>query len=724
MPEAEQIKFYDHWLPAIAAGKYRVAVEAELKNAGDPEIAGAEVNEGFHVAGPRFSLTGTEAYSCYPAPGQIGQFDGTLPHIVFERPTLPWERAIGKEDVTKPHPPWLALILLSGSDFANDGMPTVRSRRLDKVFGEGASDSDDPPDLIKPAVKLAAYEKGEQLCQTIDLPADVFWKVMPRSDEAELLAHVREVDTARKETWALLKEGTFSVVVCNRFPETQAAQADGKDWGVVNFVYLVSLEGWSDFLPDKKNREEVKGKTFRLIVLASWRFICQGKNDFKSRAMGLNDDGPFGLLAKLDRETGVTDISIRTALRLGFVPLGYALRNGVRDIAWYRGPLVPLPYARKNVSDLISCGDAVLRYDGDTGTFDTQFASAWQLGRLLALQDQAFSEALCRFRIDFQRSIARLNAKALSKDDEAAAELAAMYASTTAKDMDVLTDAGFLKKRKRSAESDPKPEIPEIPDSVGNWLGQAMLLYGAPFQYLVPDMRLLEPETIRFFYLNPDWIDCLLQGACSIGRASEVDELADLALRSQFWTTSQQMAAKLRSEAKRAAQDARGEKSDLTVPISVELKWPITGYLLRSAAVEAWIGMEATASDAQEKHLQILRMDRLAPDVLLCLFNGEVTKLEVKQPPEALHFGAQRNGDAFEKTGLRDLATGEAATDNEKRPKSTPVPPRAGDARTRVVDINALAQGIAGVLNVKVITSAHFALEMIESAAKVIFEGA
>ena len=50
------------------------------------------------MGGPRYALTGSEAYSCYPAPGQIGKFYETLPHIVFDRCTLPWERTIDGTD--------------------------------------------------------------------------------------------------------------------------------------------------------------------------------------------------------------------------------------------------------------------------------------------------------------------------------------------------------------------------------------------------------------------------------------------------------------------------------------------------------------------------------------------------------------------------------------------------------------------------------------------------
>ena len=128
--KAGQITFYSYWLPTLAQGAYSVSVKPKLMVEG-ANVPASPVTETFHVGGPRFALTGSEAYSCHPAPGEVGQFDDTLPHIVFDRCTLPWERTIDGNDPTakpadnNPHP-WLALILLTDADFSGGSTPEER----------------------------------------------------------------------------------------------------------------------------------------------------------------------------------------------------------------------------------------------------------------------------------------------------------------------------------------------------------------------------------------------------------------------------------------------------------------------------------------------------------------------------------------------------------------------------------------------------------------------
>jgi hypothetical protein len=721
----EQITFYADWLPALGPGEYEVSVTPDL-TIERKEVKPVTVTETFYVSGPRFSLTGSEAYSCYPAPGEKGSFDGTLPHIVFDRRTLPWERTIEKNgDPKQRHAPWLALILLTDNDFKDvkvgdqpGRVPLPSPTKLedlvppsgDKVIGPPSGDK-----VIRPDLALDRnYEPGSDLCQTIDLPFAVFDKVMPSLEDLPFLAHVRQVETDNKETWSLLKEGFFSVVICNRFPETQLHAGSEKDWGIVNTVYLVSLEGWRKYLDPKAERAKQKDKSFRLVVLGSWRFTCQGSHNFKSLMRDLDDCLPLSLPVPAGDKPDIGK-TVGDALRNGFAALNHDFRNGDALISWYRGPLVPGPQPRPTGYPDISCPDAALRYDPVTGMFDTEYAAAWQLGRLLALQDQAFAQSLYRFRTGYQRWVRRTNAEALKGAEKTMLELLGIHD-------DMREQFG---KRLKALEGWPEPPStsekiarPEVPVEIRNWLGQALLLYGVPFSYLVPDQRMLQPETIRFFYLNPDWINCLLLGACSVGRSSRTDELADQLLREDFLEISEQIAGELRSKAK-AEADRQWRPADAAplppaAPKEKKLDWPLTGYLLRSAAVEAWIGLEAFAYAGDGQKLQILRMDRLAPDILLCIFNGNVTRLEVREPQEGLHFGANppRSGADYYDKNLRRLADGELL------PEAVKVRQRGS---TRVIKVFDLKQAMQNQLKPAEITSAEFAVEMIDAPGKVIF---
>jgi len=263
-------------------------------------------------------------------------------------------------------------------------------------------------------------------------------------------------------------------------------------------------------------------------------------------------------------------------------------------------------------------------------------------------------------------------------------------------------------------------KTPEIPADAEDWLGRLLLLYGVPFHYLVPEEDMLPPESIRFFYLDPGWMKCLLEGACSVGRTSTVDGLVDQHLRNHFLIYAGKKAEELR------AGNNKGK-----------LNWPLTGFLLRSRLVEGWQGLEMKAVGVDGAgqllpSLEPLRIDRLNPEIMLCIFNGKVTEIEVAQPPEDLHFGATASGvNTYKKPQLRMLFPPDKAGNDidETSVPAAVVPLRTG--AERVVDIRQLADRIGSALNqVKAIdgsaqgsfTSAEFAAQMVESPGKAVFK--
>ncbi len=62
-----------------------------------------------------------------------------------------------------------------------------------------------------------------------------------------------------------------------------------------------------------------------------------------------------------------------------------------------------------------------------------------------------------------------------------------------------------------------QPEA-EMPPYMESFLAHLRLLVGVPFDYLVPDERLLPDESIRFFYIDRSWTDRLVDGAIAVGK--------------------------------------------------------------------------------------------------------------------------------------------------------------------------------------------------------------
>lgn len=740
-----KIQFHQWCEPPIEPGDYRVngtQAVAELDTAGNKFSSVSKFS--FSVAGPRFSLNPSEVYSVYPPRGQVGDFANSLPHIVFTRRTLPWERSV-EPGPRKPGDklPWMALFVFSAADFPDNEFPQIKTLTVGNLINPK------PEDLfVGPKLGLAAYEKKEDVCNTIELSRAMFQKIAPAKEDLAYLAHVREVNTGNKETLSFLADGWFSVVLANRFPEPERKGTDPPR-AVENRAYLVSLEGLQRYLPGSGS---TANKPVRMAVLASWSFHCREAFAFKAlmkrlevkllRLPGLG--GP----AKTDAEKQVND-----AWNMGFTGLNHSTRLGENAVSWYRGPLVPLYLSKQTKFIFRPAADAALRYSPLDGMMDVSYAAAYQLGRLLALQDRHFATALYRYRVGVRRQInevlGRKAIQSLFRGVSGTSENEVMTAYVTSgTGVHTRPNGWSVDGRTISKDvNDPNPNRLKlttdfdltIPQAVCRWLARLVLLYRVPFANLVADERMLPQDSIRFFYLDPNWLKCLLEGACSVGRSSSRDELVDEHLRDKFLDFALEQALEVRTrtpEANDKTDSIKVEESPAKLP-----EWPLTGFLLRSQVVEGWQGLEMRAwkDTGMKQPLDALRIDRLAPDIMLCIYNGEVNRIEVKQPPEGMHFGASVNQNGFTRFHLRRLNDTSDANDEDdgiapgpahqlKDISRTDIPLRVQDLK-RVVDVAKLAQAMKAKLDslkARVVTteftSADFGVQMVESPGRVVFD--
>ena len=180
------------------------------------------------------------------------------------------------------------------------------------------------------------------------------------------------------------------------------------------------------------------------------------------------------------------------------------------------------------------------------------------------------------------------------------------------------------------ADGDGKPQ-PELTDDLVDWLAQLTLLYGVPVEYLVPDERFLPNESLRFFYIDRNWLDRLVDGAMSVGVLSSKEQVFNEAFFEDIYQQVDTMQQKLRPKLRKE-----------TLPDVNAVGGPMSGLVIRSQVVTDYPGVEvygyAKAND-KTNPLTILRMDRLSNSLLLCIFDGVPERVDFVQPGEGLHFG-------------------------------------------------------------------------------------
>ncbi len=212
----------------------------------------------------------------------------------------------------------------------------------------------------------------------------------------------------------------------------------------------------------------------------------------------------------------------------------------------------------------------------------------------------------------------------------------AAFSNQPAQQVSLAKDA--LLRKSEAVASVQVAQIPPLglPSSISAWLGRLFLLYGLPFEYMVPDPNMLPLEAIRFFQVDLNWVNRAIDGAATIGLNNSAD-VADYLL------AFEQVAAEAARAAAATRQVLRGKPVDFTAAPVTQM----AGFLLRSVVVENFPGMEVTGYADKERRqpLSLLRLERLSPAVLLCLFDGLPAVVDFLQPPEGLHFGSHQTAD-------------------------------------------------------------------------------
>lgn len=501
-------------------------------------------------------------------------------------------------------------------------------------------------------------------------------------ESLKYLTHVRQINTTGVPDAGINEEGIYSIIISSRTgvynqstPQTQ-------------ICHLVSIENVDSTLGAHLTSGSVSDRV-GMVSLFSWVYTALPPNpvNFVDTMRNLTENQQMlrmnnKVLCNLDvaipndkTPQSLASSALATRLKMGYTLARWRTQSGEETIAYNRGPLVPQPVAwpgNDPTSDLPDCSKTSQDYqilDPQTGLMDLSYSSAWQAGKLLAISDTVFSAALMRFRSTVHNSSANAARMEANKMIPRSGLFASMKQTvTTVHDMSQGQTGGPQRLRPPSTTT-PAPDIkhPDVahimlanikastqsnassgsvlPNSgqaiydefnlnganntdwaiIHTWLAEKLSLGGIPPQYLIPESSFCQPESLRFFYIDDFWLDCLIDGALSV--ANHLDRDDDLVKREIKETFN----IYLRS----LVPDA-GFKPQI----------PCYGFLIRSQLIKAMPDLRITVAwDPPDNRWPVARWTKWDDETLMCLLDRQPQELDSKldsitlaQPPHQQRF--------------------------------------------------------------------------------------
>lgn len=633
----DTIQFVDAYQTKLNAGTYKVITK--LQPPGVLDISNVTTTGYFHVAGPRYFLPPSEIHSVFPPEDGAGDYNNVLPHIVLNRHTLPWERIVDKKvnnagekdkqnqtrnDVLE-QIPFLALLLFTENEEASGDVTPPKTFSL-KELGYPQELGEKPTDKVN----------------IINVKSSLLDAIIPTGEELSLLAHGREMAHGNQKE----SKHPRAVVIANRLPTPQQRH-------IVHLVMLADCyeykqattaniqHTWS-FAKSRHHENDY----IPLVSLKSWQFTCTADRATLVSRLAKKDRFTFKPICVPSKEGYKAFEPIR---EMSYVALPHHLRQGKHTYTLYHGPLVA---SATNLTEVFenqvpASADSLIRslpVKDNRHIFDVSLSAAWQLGQMLMLRDQSIAMEYFSWR----RRDAQLRANNASWSADGH-----LHAGDAA-------DVGLT----------------PLPDTVRAWCQERLSLHGFPFEYLVPDERMLPENSLRIFNIHQGWMACLLSGALSVGRSGEIDRQLETGYRSQAYSET-----------------------------------VCSGFLLRSPAVDEHPELEVVTFDSNQRLKQV-RLERLAPGLLLGLYQGTISRLQFSLPSIGLHFGVKEEEQSF----VKDLKNEDTGEELNKLPAKVPLNDR------RAILIRELRNNIEEQLEIGRLTPRSFAFQMCEGTERVEFQ--
>jgi hypothetical protein len=235
--------------------------------------------------------------------------------------------------------------------------------------------------------------------------------------------------------------------------------------------------------------------------------------------------------------------------------------------------------------------------------------------------------------------------------------------------------------------------VDAVPDAVMNWLTGLVTLEPLPFSSIVGNAAMLPPESLRFFYLDPNWLAALFDGALAIG--------ASTPLQLPVW-----QAAMHQIEQQVLTKAGYGDG-------------PACGFLLRSGVIAAYPRLVVTgyADTDGNQPVTPVRLEVLGKGVMIGIFPSPLARLDITEPPEGVQFGFELDDSEALVINLRNIAGTDPGAETGATLAAAAYLGRDGESTRTVLDVvalqAALQQALAAQLSDGALGPADFAVQLV-----------
>lgn len=755
--EPGYVSLRSYYIPGLQARPYTVDVEQPIQAGSESQTLLS--HQTFDVVAPKYVLPDNAIHSVYPPQGHQDGIE-VLPHVIFNDPTLPWERigSFNAEDLKSTDPrfedyigrnrvPWLAVFVFSQDELQLDQKDLDHDQgifsEIDEFKTNGIKQTptytvkmamNDVPlikDCVTPIPKPDPNVEKDARGDVVLVPRALFGSLFTQFDKDgkadttapdvypyRFLAHRRDVNSqgmAVSGSATVDDSGSFGVVLSHRSAPFSLTQPTAV------FVHLVSIEGVEQMRPWPIQSDK---RFVAMCSLASWSYIALPPETPNVRDQFLTLGGSLDLLRpklNIDDAKKLNDQQphgprLLQRLNNGYSMSRYRTQTGETTACFMRGPFIP-----DDVNDpleswwtsLSTCGTDLQILDQELGLMDISYSSAWQLGRTLAIADQAFTAALARLRKQiFDQAMSDAQKQAIQQVTSfKSKEELLKTISTSVTRIGTLHESGLLQgpnsmlnrwrrppvkplemtyhgkdiepfkqdaldKAALEAASTPDTTDPTQPSDkpydeyntpyspdwmlVLRWIYDRLFLSSVPAHYLITDASHLLPETLRFFKIDPNWTDALVDGALSL--ANHIDHQDDhvrCAMKKAFY------------------RFLATPTSNLDPHLSYPPPVPKYGCYIRSELIAKFpdLIVETEPKAALDHSPILLRHDVVDKGTMLCLFSrapssSEFSRLIFTQPPHQQTFIA---ADKIDSSSIvmnyrRAYTVLDPNDDNEKEP--------------------------------------------------------